>query len=124
MPAGKRILIYFLGFFIGCVLVYFALFQGRNRTYWLPANRVKNRIQNSKILFSAHAKYMMACNHISETDINGLLQDGDVNFRESNVHAIPCPSYILEGKNLTGDIKLTCTVCDSITYVTAAMNVK
>jgi hypothetical protein len=123
MTKGKRTLLFLSGLLIGCVLVYFTLIRGKDRSYWLPGNRLKEQVKQSKIIFSEHAKCIMACRGISEETVNTVLKEGDVNFGESDVHNTPCPSYAFDGKTKEGKkIRIICTACDSIAEVTTAIN--
>ncbi len=125
MTKRHRIQLFLGGFIIGCVLVYFTLIRGKDRTYWLPANRLKEQVKKSKVVFSEHAKCIMTCRGISETEINHILQTGDVNFGESDVHNTPCPSYAFDGKTAEGkNLRIVCTACDSIAEVTTAIKLE
>ena len=113
MKIYHRIRVYTVGLLMGCVLVYFILIKDKNRGYWLPENRVKEQVRKSRIVFSEHAKCIITCKGISEEETKDVLKNGDVNFRNSDTHQVPCPSYVFEGK----DVTVLCTVCDSISEV-------
>ena len=124
MKQRKRIGLFLIGFAISCVGVYFMLFRGNiDRTYWLPENRLKDQMLNSKVIYSEHAMCIMFCRGITQDDVNEILKNGDVNFGESDVHNTPCPSYAFDGKTLKGkDVRVICTACDSIAEVTTTIN--
>lgn len=123
MPVSKRILIYAVGFFIGSVMVYFILFRGRDRTYWLPGNRVKEELTKKKLYFPENTLCKMKCRNINEEEIKEILTNGDVNFQESDVHDAPCPSYAIEGSTSGHkELRIVFTSFDSITEVTTAIN--
>ncbi len=127
MTTGQRIRLYLVGFLIGCVLVYFLLLRGVNRTYWLPANRVKEQVHKSTFTFSEHAKCILACKNISEEEVKEILKSGDVNFSESDTHGVPCPSYALEGKTTSNkSLRVLVTVFerDSTAQITTAVNLE
>lgn len=113
MNKGKRIALYVVGFGIGCLFAYFTLFKGKNRGYWLPENRVKEKIAKSRLDFSSHVKCLMECNALSEETIMNILKNGNINFQESQTHHTPCPIYIVEGTSA----KITCNSCDSTTQI-------
>ncbi len=123
MTKSKRILLFSVGIIVGSVMVYFTLIKDRDRTYWLPENRVKNNILNSKIIYSPHAKCMMACREIDEASILNVLKNGDVNFSESNIRDTPCPSYAIDG-TITGNkkIRIVVTTIDSISEIETAID--
>ena len=119
MKTPQRILLYSFGFLIGAVMVYFMLIRGNDRTYWLPENRVKELILKSKMIYSPISKCEMECLSISEDDVLSILKNGEVNFKESNVHAVPHPSYSING-TITGNRKMRMMIVthDSIAEIT------
>lgn len=122
MTQRRRIGLFLAGLIIGCILVYFMLFRGQDRTYWLPENRLKEQVSKSRVVFSEYAKCMMACRGISEEEVNHILKEGDVNFGDSDIHNTPCPSYAFDGLTTTGkNVRIVCTACDSVAEVTTAI---
>lgn len=119
----KRLFLFSIGIILGSLLVYFTLIRGRNRAHWLPGNRVKELILKSEIIYSPHAKCIMACRNISESDVMHILKEGDVNFKESHVRDTPCPSYAIDGTG-TGDknIRIVVTTVDSIAEIETAID--
>jgi len=116
MTAGHRIRLYFLGFLIGCVFVYFLLLRGKNRSYWLPENRVKEQLMKGNLVYTEHAKCRMKCRNISEEEVKEILKNGSVNFSESHPHDTPCPSYALEGTTSTNkNERIIFSSCDTLT---------
>ena len=123
MTSKKRILIYLLGFLIGCVVVYFSLFRGKDRTYWLPSNRVREKLMQKKLFFPENTLCKMKCRGIEEQEVKDILKNGDINFSESDVHDAPCPSYALEGIGTKNKkVRVVFTSFDSITQVSTAIN--
>ncbi|MEK6614807.1 MAG: DUF4258 domain-containing protein, partial [Bacteroidota bacterium] len=115
MTTPKRIRLYLYGFLIGCVMVYFVLFRGRNRSYWLPENRVKEQLMKGNLVFTRHAQCRMKCRAITEDEVREILKNGNVNFSESHPHDTPCPSYALDGT--TSDkqnVRIVFASCDTI----------
>ena len=39
----------------------------------------------------------MQCRHISQQEVEEIMQDGKINYNKTDVNAGPCPSYALEG---------------------------
>ncbi len=115
-PPGflRRLRLYGLGFLLGCVLVYFLLLRGKDRTGWLPERRVKTQI-DSTLSISPDIKCVLECNRISEGDLRVILKGSSVNFSESSPQKAPCPIYVLQGKLKTGEqIKLDVESCDTL----------
>ena len=126
MLTWKRIRLYLFGFIIGCVMVYFMLLRGVNRTYWLPSNRVKEQVDKSSFKFSDHAKCILECKHITEEEVREVLKNGDVNFSESDTRGVPCPSYAIEGTSHNKKIRVLVTIFerDSTAEITTAINLE
>ena len=119
----RRILLFSFGIVIGCVMVYFTLIRGKNRGYWLPENRIKDLILHSEIIYSPHAKCMMACRNINEQNVLDILKNGDVNFYESDVHGSACPSYAIEGNAAgTKKLRIVVTTVDSVAEIETAID--
>jgi hypothetical protein len=123
MNKSRRILLFSAGIFLGTVMVYFTLIRGRNRTYWLPGNRVKELIQKSKIVYSAHAKCIMDCWRIDIENVRVIIKNGDVNFKESNARNTSHPSYAVDGE-LSGNrkIRIIVTTADSVATIETAID--
>ena len=99
-------------------MVYFTLIRGKDRSYWLPGNRVKELIMKSKIVYSPLAQCVMDCGNIKQEVIQQTIEKGEVNFKESDTHSIPYPSYVIEGTISGGDkLKITIGVHDSIAEI-------
>ena len=127
MKTGPRMRLFLYGFLIGCVLVYFVLLRGRNRSYWFPKNRVKEQVHKSTFVFSEHAKCILLCKNISTEEVSEILQNGEVNFSESDTHGVTCPSYALEGKTLNNKyLRVIVTIFekDSTAEITTAVNLE
>lgn len=82
MNLGRRIKYYMVGALIGVLLSFF-IFNGRG-CEWLPGARVLNSIQTSKIITSEKDNCLLSCNNISERDIYQLIENGSINFGESD----------------------------------------
>lgn len=125
MTIDKRIRLYFIGFLIGCVLVYFMLFRGTNRSYWLPANRVREQVNKSQFRYSERAECKMKCRQITRTEVEEILKNGEVNFSESDTRGAVVPSYAIEGKtsaNKNLRVLITIFEQDSVAEITTIVN--
>lgn len=123
MEKPRRFLLYGFGLVIGCIIVYFSLFKDKNRTDWLPKNRIKDLILKSELIYSVHAKCIMKCRNLSEKDVTNIITSGNVNLSESNVHETPCPTYAIEGKlENEKKIRVLITTIDSVAEVETAID--
>jgi hypothetical protein len=72
----------------------------------------------SYIEYTEHAKCRMQCRHISQQEVEEIMQDGKINYNKTDVNARPCPSYALEG--ITKDnqrVRIVFGQCDLKTKV-------
>src|SRR6185295_17710634 len=51
----------------------------------------------SYIEYTEHAKCRMQCRHISQAEVEEIMQDGKINYNKTDVNARPSPAYALEG---------------------------
>ncbi|MBI4931565.1 MAG: DUF4258 domain-containing protein [Bacteroidetes bacterium] len=122
MTTPKRIRLYIYGFLIGCVMVYFILLRGRNRSYWFPENRVREQLMKGNLVFTEHAQCRMKCRAISEEEVREILKNGNVNFSESHPHPetssgqARCPSYAIDGTTADKqNVRIVFASCDTLT---------
>src|SRR6476659_4661483 len=50
-----------------------------------------------KLILTKHARCRMQCREITQVEINEILQNGNVNYNESNLNEPRGPRYALEG---------------------------
>src|SRR6478609_1511998 len=55
----------------------------------------------SYLEYTRHAKCRMECRHITQKEVEGIVRNGEINYKKSDVNDMPCPTYALEG--YTGD---------------------
>ena len=63
-------------------------------TSWLPANVVKNNIKDSKVILSDKADCQFVAFGLTDDDVDELLEEGKVDFSESQVKNKPY-SYVI-----------------------------
>jgi len=52
----------------------------------------------TRLIFTKHAKCRMDCRHITEDEIRAVLKSGTINYNKSDPNGKPDPKYALEGK--------------------------
>lgn len=118
----RRIKLYGFGLGLGLLLSY-AFFGDRYPT-WLPGSVIKEEIIKGTLTFSDKATCLMECENITKDAIDDLLENGDVNFGESDVRGGPCPSYVIEGETTDGrSLRLEFVKCDSIAELILASDI-
>lgn len=98
---AKRLFLYFIGFFFGCVLVYFMFFKGKDRGFF-PSAIVIDTLKSRELLIEEKAGCRLACYRISEDNLKDLMEDGDVKFSESSPREEP-KKYVVEIESPEGD---------------------
>lgn len=88
MKFQQRLNRYLLGVVIGLVLV-FVMFNGRDWLGWLPANRVKARIENSELTWDENMRCRLMCHGFTKPTILDLVKRGDVDFGASETKSKP-----------------------------------
>ena len=59
----------------------------------------------SYLEYSKHAKCRMQCRRISQAEVEGIMQDGKINYNKSDLQNARCPRYAIEG--ITADNQKT-----------------
>jgi hypothetical protein len=100
-----------------------AVTQGRQD----PASEInRNRGFDRRISFieyTEHAKCRMECRHISQAEVEEVMQDGKINYNKSNVKANPCPAYALEGVTKDNQrVRIVFGQCDYKTKVVTVID--
>jgi Domain of unknown function (DUF4258) len=49
------------------------------------------------LFFTKHARCRMQCRHITQEEIKEILQQGEINYRKSDLNAAQGPKYAVEG---------------------------
>lgn len=66
--------------------------KGKKETAGRGFNRDIGRISYSK-----HARCRMGCRHIDESEVQEIMQKGEINYRKSELNGGRSPEYALEG---------------------------
>ena len=122
MNTARRIRLFVFGVLLGSIVMYFFVFKDRN-VYKSPSEVIHGKLQSQHLVYSKHAQCRMQCRNISESEVKDILLNGEVNYKKSQVHDKPCPSYALEGKTADGQtIRVVFAECDTVTKVITAID--
>lgn len=91
---ARRLLLYFIGFSIGSIIVYFLFFKDKDRSFF-PSGIVLDSLRSKDIIIDQRTACMLACYEINEKNLKDLLDDGDVNFSKSSPRQEP-KIYLVE----------------------------
>ncbi|HXC06791.1 MAG TPA: DUF4258 domain-containing protein [Bacteroidia bacterium] len=126
MNFRRRITLYLSGFLIGGLIVWFGLLKNRPDdalTSWLPTKRIVMQLDTNPLVLTHHAACRMQCRGITEAEIHALIKKGEVNFSKSEVHAVPCPKYAMEGTTQQGHhLRIICAACEKETRIVTAID--
>src|SRR5687768_4255978 len=84
----------------------------------LSVNRNRGFHRNTDYLeYTKHARCRMECRKITEAEVKEIMLEGNINYRKSNVKAMPCPVYALEGITAADDqrVRIVFAQCDKKT---------
>lgn len=79
----------------------------------------------SYIQYSNHAKCRMECRHISQAEVEDIMQRGTINYNKSDLQNARCPRYALEG--LTKDdqrVRIIFAQCNASTTVVTVIDLE
>ena len=80
-------------------LLIFILFSGCHGLH--PGTEPINR-QESRLIYTKHARCRMDCRHITEKEIKEILHDGEINYSKSEPESHPDPKYAIDGYTKEG----------------------
>jgi len=92
-----------------------------------PDNKKRGFNRSStNITLTRHAKCRMECRHISYEEVMDILQNGNINYRKSELNDVPCPTYALEGytKQDNQHVRIVFAQCDNETKVVTCIDLE
>ena len=110
---GRRLWLFSLGLVIGSVVVYFSVFKNRN-FYKSPQEVIIEKLLKYPSTVKQEAKNNMDALHLKGEDIRKILEQGDVEFSNSEVHRKPCPIYFIRNTDESVKVQsIRFELCDS-----------
>lgn len=98
---GKRFFYYFIGFGLGCVLVWAMFYRNSDRPSWMPEGRVIEFLESTEVTISEELKCKLGCYDLSSDFLNDeFWEAAEVNFKESATERKPCPEYQITSKDV------------------------
>lgn len=99
---------------------------GRRAENNVPENRSRRGFDRNiaNLEYTRHAKCRMECRHITQAEVEDILQHGNINYRKSELNDVPCPTYALEGYTLQDKqhVRIVFAQCDSKTKVVTCID--
>ena len=104
---GRRFMFYFLGFGMGCVIVWAMFYRNQDRDSWLPEGRVLDFIEEHPLQINEKAQCQINCFNIDTNTFNkAFWEAANVNFKESATKRKPCPEYKITYEGLVMYIEI------------------
>ena len=100
---ARRFFIFLVGVLFGVMIIRFA-FPGRFSEYiryFSLDYRVLYHLKQDTIHISLQAQCLMDCMLINQETVLGVLEEGTVNFKQSDKNATPCKRYVVEKDDLS-----------------------
>jgi len=113
MGFAKRFRTYMIGFFLGCVMVFF-MFNDRLSmlTAWMPNNRVLLRLQLTEVLYTDEALCQLRCFDLDTADVSVVRHTGDVRFNLSETRVEP-KIYVVDTRLHDRLVRMSFTASDT-----------
>jgi len=110
---GRRLRLFSIGLVLGSVVVYFTVFKNRN-IYKSPSEVIKEKLLKYPATVTPEAKESMDSLNLQPSSIKSIIEDGDIEFGNSEVHKKPCPEYFFRNTNPAFPVDYICfSLCDS-----------
>lgn len=79
----------------------------------------------SYLEYSKHAKCRMECRHITQHEVEEIMQDGKINYNKSDLQNARCPRYALEGDTEDGQhVRIVFAQCNEKTEVVTVIDLE
>lgn len=114
----KRLGYYLIGLSIGLIFLAFFLSRKNAQFCYLPNCRVLKELRSKPLSYSESIAQKISNKELDSTDIDHFLNDGKVNFRESDTESKPCSNYIIDADIDGNPMSLSVKNCDSVVIVT------
>ena len=86
------------------------------------ADPVLERLAGKPLRYTRHGRCRMSCRHISESEVEALLETGHINPARTR-HDGRCPSYAVEGRTDDGqDVRIVYADCQRETRVVTTID--
>ncbi|MEM7161274.1 MAG: hypothetical protein AAF487_02425 [Bacteroidota bacterium] len=117
----RRFKLFFIGMIMGTIVVIWAFGDRLNLfTSWLPNERVLLRLQQTEMKQTKKAKCQMDCLGINKTHIDALIQEGDIDFKNSDTQNDPLIYIVNHSTKDLGEFQLTFAAADSTSTIISA----
>ena len=120
MKLAYRLGYYGFGLVLGIIILMFFLGGKRTSCDYSPTARVLKNIRIKERNFSEESLTFFSNNNIDTAAVSYILEEGDVDFGQSNTEREPCNIYIVTGETEAGELELEIENCEEIATVLSA----
>lgn len=91
-----------------------------------PVNRDRGFDRRISFLkYSKHAKCRMQCRHISQAEVEEIMEEGKINYKKSDLQNKRCPRYAVEGTTRDDQrVRIVYAQCDESTTVVTVIDLE
>jgi uncharacterized protein DUF4258 len=77
----------------------------------------------SYLQYSNHAQCRMECRHITQSEVEETMRDGQINYRKSDIQNTRCPRYAVEDQTKDGQhVRIVFAQCNDYTEVVTVID--
>lgn len=109
-----------VGLIMGIVILMFFLSGKKTSCDYSPTARVLKNIRIKERVFSDEAYLFFQSNNIDTSGVSALLNDGSINFSESDTDNDTCNIYIVNGEFKSRILELQIENCETTATVQSA----
>lgn len=79
----------------------------------------------SYLEYSNHAKCRMQCRHISQSEVEDIMRNGEINYNKSDLQNARCPRYAVEGVTQDNQrVRIVFAQCNESTTVVTVIDLE
>ena len=127
MSFARRLMLYLWGCLIGTILMYVSwkyFLPEKAIPSWLPASLLVDRINKFPLQKSEKAKCLLQCYHITDDEINEIIKQKNIDYKNSERTRKPWPVFYFMGTtNNKQKIQLNIEVPDTLTATLLDMKI-
>lgn len=116
MTLTQRFGYFGIGLTMGIIVLFFFLAGKKTSCSYLPNARVLKNISEKKHQFSPESLQFLSANNLDTTDVNTILENGEIDFDLSEPRKKPCKEYYIKGSS-EKKIAITLKNCDTLAVI-------
>lgn len=87
--------------------------------------KILSQLKDQDLTLTKHAKCRMSCRKVSDEEIMEALDEGSINYKKSDTHDKPCPTYAVEDRSDDGQLlRIVFAACSHETKVVTVIDLE